>query len=99
MTGCCHRDLKPWNICLSNDLTQIKIIDFGQATPLSRAASPPELRGFISGTREFMAPELFDDCYEDLSKVDTWAAAIVLISMLTGGNCLSFNPTLNGLSS
>jgi serine/threonine protein kinase len=28
-TGCCHRDLKPWNICLSDDLTQIKLIDFG----------------------------------------------------------------------
>ena len=30
----CHRDIKPWNIMLSNDLTEIKVIDFGYATPI-----------------------------------------------------------------
>lgn len=27
--GVCHRDLKPENILISEDLKQIKIIDFG----------------------------------------------------------------------
>ena len=32
-----------------------------------------------------MAPELHHEKIDDLSKVDTWAAAVVLINMLTGG--------------
>lgn len=35
-----------------------------------------------------MAPELFDEGEDDLSKVDTWSAAIVLVNMLTGGKSL-----------
>ena len=31
-----------------------------------------------------MAPELYDDSIDDLSKVDTYAAAVVIINMLTG---------------
>lgn len=31
-----------------------------------------------------MAPELYDDSIDDLSKVDTFAAAVVLINLLTG---------------
>jgi len=27
--GFCHRDLKPWNIMLSDDLSEAKVIDFG----------------------------------------------------------------------
>jgi len=32
--GMLHRDLKPWNIVFSDDLTSLKLIDFGLATPL-----------------------------------------------------------------
>lgn len=32
-----------------------------------------------------MAPELDNDFEDNLSKVDTWAAAICLVNMLTGG--------------
>ena len=32
--GYAHRDLKPWNIMISSDLSSLKIIDFGYATPL-----------------------------------------------------------------
>lgn len=85
-TGCCHRDLKPWNICLSEDLTQIKLIDFGQATPTDRSKAHEYLRGFVSGTRHYMAPELLDDSINDFSKVDSFAAGVVLINMLTGGD-------------
>lgn len=30
--GFCHRDFKPWNIMFNDDLTELKIIDFGYAT-------------------------------------------------------------------
>lgn len=32
--GFCHRDLKPWNIMLSDDLSSAKVIDFSYSTPL-----------------------------------------------------------------
>ena len=72
-------------MCLSEDLTQIKLIDFGQATPTDRSKADPYLRGFVSGTGHYMAPELLDDNINDFTKVDTYAAGVVLINMLTGG--------------
>lgn len=31
-TGLVHRDIKPWNIVLSDDLQSVKVIDFGLAS-------------------------------------------------------------------
>jgi len=83
-TGCCHRDLKPWNICFNKNLTNLKIIDFGQATPFDRRSADPQLRGFVSGTKAYMAPELNDLAITDFSKVDTFALGVILVNMLTG---------------
>jgi len=58
--GFCHRDLKPWNIMLSDDLADAKVIDFSYSTSLYHddfENSPDILKGFLSGTRQFMAPE------------------------------------------
>jgi serine/threonine-protein kinase len=82
-TNCCHRDLKPWNICLTKDLVAVKIIDFGLATPFKRGQIGFPFSGFVSGTPQFMAPELFSNG-DDLSKVDTYALGVVLTNMLFG---------------
>lgn len=58
--GFCHRDLKPWNIMLSDDLSDAKVIDFSYSTSLYKddfENSPDILKGFLSGTKQFMAPE------------------------------------------
>ena len=58
--GFCHRDLKPWNIMLSDDLSSAKVIDFSYSTSLDYEQfmnGPDILKGFLSGTRQFMAPE------------------------------------------
>jgi serine/threonine protein kinase len=94
-TGCCHRDIKPWNICLNSSLTQTKIIDFGQATPFDKTSIGLPLSGFVSGTPQYMAPELSDSECTDLSKVDTYACAVVLINMLTGCEYVSQNQIRN----
>jgi serine/threonine protein kinase len=58
--GFCHRDLKPWNIMLTKDLADLRVIDFSYSTPL-KASDIEEhngkLLGFLPGTKFFMAPE------------------------------------------
>jgi len=34
--GYCHRDLKPWNVMLSDDFTEAKIIDFSYSVNLDK---------------------------------------------------------------
>ena len=100
--GYIHRDLKPWNIILSDDHSQVKIIDFGLATPLDQAQRQYPFNTFMSGTKQYMSPEnivrpqgeeVFDLNQADLSKVDTFGLGIILINMLTGSylfeSCLS----------
>ena len=51
--GYCHRDLKPWNIMLVEDLSEAKVIDFSYSTPLDQKElenCPKILKGFLSGT-------------------------------------------------
>ena len=45
---------------INNDLSAIKVIDFSYSTPLNEESlrnSPDILKNFLSGTRQFMAPE------------------------------------------
>ena len=91
--GYIHRDLKPWNIILSDDHSQVKIIDFGLATPLDKSSRQMPFTSFLPGTRQYMAPENIvttrsstsDLSTTDLSKVDSFALGVILINMLTGG--------------
>jgi len=55
--GYIHRDLKPWNIILSDDHSQVKIIDFGLATPLEPSERKHPFTTFLPGTRQYMSPE------------------------------------------
>lgn len=56
--GYIHRDLKPWNIVMSDDHSQVKIIDFGLATPLDPSRREAPFTTFLPGTRQYMAPEI-----------------------------------------
>ena len=56
--GYIHRDLKPWNIVMSDDHGQVKIIDFGLATPLNPSQRKAPFTTFLPGTRQYMAPEI-----------------------------------------
>ncbi|XP_060064239.1 myosin light chain kinase, smooth muscle-like isoform X2 [Ylistrum balloti] len=75
-----HLDLKPENIlCIRNDSNLIKIIDFG----LAQFHKPGEsLRG-ISGTPEFIAPEVVN--YEEIGlQTDIWSIGVICYVLLSG---------------
>ncbi|KAK4376134.1 hypothetical protein RND71_006811 [Anisodus tanguticus] len=73
-----HRDLKCDNIFVNGHLGQVKIGDLGLAAILrgsQRAHS-------VIGTPEFMAPELYDENYNEL--VDVYSFGMCMLEMLTG---------------
>ena len=52
--GYCHRDLKPWNVMLTDDLANAKVIDFSYSTPLTKSnfeECPDILKKFLPGTK------------------------------------------------
>lgn len=78
-----HRDLKPENILLQNpqDLTSIKIIDFGLSVKFNDVNKNLYLN---CGTPLFIAPELKK--YKIYSKpVDVWSCGIIFYELCTMG--------------
>ncbi|XP_059626389.1 probable serine/threonine-protein kinase WNK4 [Cornus florida] len=72
-----HRDLKCDNIFVNGHLGQVKIGDLGLAAILrgSRTAHS------VIGTPEFMAPELYEESYNEL--VDVYSFGMCVLEMLT----------------
>ncbi|GLJ23523.1 hypothetical protein SUGI_0445640 [Cryptomeria japonica] len=72
-----HRDLKCDNIFINGNQGEVKIGDLGLAAILRKSHSAHS----IIGTPEFMAPELYDEEYNEL--VDIYAFGMCLLEMLT----------------
>ena len=89
----CHRDLKLENILLANDddISQIKIIDFGLSKTWRCPKDP--LVTYV-GTPVYMAPEvtklekessdIISSTSTYTSKVDCWSLGVILYTMLSG---------------
>lgn len=78
--GLCHGDLKPENIMLKhpNDLSNIKLIDFGFS---QRLETGQFLRDPI-GTSTFCAPEIIMQKFD--MRIDNWCMGLILYLCLTG---------------
>ena len=78
----CHRDIKPENIMISkeNDLTSIKIIDFG----LSAQHFHFLLNNDYCGTFIYMAPEQIEKKLY-FNSVDIWSIGILMYMLLNNG--------------
>ncbi|XP_020084835.1 probable serine/threonine-protein kinase WNK4 isoform X1 [Ananas comosus] len=71
-----HRDLKCDNIFINGNHGEVKIGDLGLATVMQQ----PTARSVI-GTPEFMAPELYEENYNEL--VDIYSFGMCMLEMVT----------------
>lgn len=71
-----HRDLKCDNIFINSNSGDIRIGDLGLSTPMHKSFTTSVL-----GTPEFMAPELYQECYG--TGVDIYAFGMCVLEMLT----------------
>ena len=74
-----HRDLKPDNIFLDQDLN-VKIGDFG----LAKTSQKGQLFNTLCGTFYYLAPEIIKHQDYDGIKCDIWSLGIILYSMIFG---------------
>ncbi|KAJ4807458.1 hypothetical protein LUZ62_020024 [Rhynchospora pubera] len=72
-----HRDIKCDNIFVNGHLGQVKIGDLGLAAVLKGSQSAHS----VIGTPEFMAPELYEEDYNEL--VDIYSFGMCMLEMLT----------------
>ncbi|CAI9092148.1 OLC1v1027323C1 [Oldenlandia corymbosa var. corymbosa] len=72
-----HRDLKCDNIFVNGNNGQVKIGDLGMATLMEQHRR----LGSVLGTPEFMAPELYDEDYNEL--VDVYSFGMCMLELVT----------------
>lgn len=75
-----HRDIKCENILYNAETNEIVIGDLGLSTQLTTRGCN---RGSFTGTPHFMAPELYDEEYDET--VDVYSFGLTLLEMATGG--------------
>ncbi|EEY62010.1 serine/threonine protein kinase [Phytophthora infestans T30-4] len=74
-----HRDLKCDNIFVNGNTGDLRIGDLGLSTQL--AVDKRSKAQSVLGTPEFMAPELYDESYDE--KVDVYAFGMCVLEMVT----------------
>lgn len=85
--GVTHRDIKPENVLINRDengkVVDVKLADFGRAV---RATTRAQLQKNDTrfGTHGYLPPEFYDESFDDLKKVDSWALGVLLFNLITG---------------
>ncbi|KAH3764585.1 serine/threonine-protein kinase ATG1b [Pelomyxa schiedti] len=77
-----HRDLKPQNLLLHDDGTQLvlKIADFGFARVLDKIGDTMT----TCGTPLYEAPEILQGSHRYTAAVDLWSAGVIIFEIVTG---------------
>ncbi|GEM_PF-1071959 len=80
--GILHRDVKPGNVIVSEDLRTVKVTDFGLARRIRTKGET--VTGAVLGTPHYMAPEQVGGSSEDLdARTDVYGLGAVLYECLT----------------
>lgn len=74
--GIAHRDIKLDNIVVSQDLSQIKFIDFGLCIDLAKCQNQKTKQ--FCGTILYMPPEILEKKAYNPKKADIWSLGILL---------------------
>lgn len=83
--GVVHKDIKPSNILVSDDLDRVKITDFGIASRHVSERQHPLSPSRLEGTLAYMAPEQTGRVARGLGPhSDLYAIGVTLYQMLTG---------------
>ena len=83
--GVIHRDIKPANMLVReiDGRPSVRVLDFGIARPVDRAADPTRTAGGAIGTPAYMAPEQTGSGETD-TRADVYALGAVLYELLAG---------------
>lgn len=80
----CHRNLKPENILLSYDGSEVKIADFGlSATIPYKNGQPGHLKGRC-GSSTYGAPEVQKDAGTYDTQADMWSVGVIMYFCIAG---------------
>ncbi|KAJ3024572.1 UNVERIFIED_CONTAM: hypothetical protein HDU68_007997 [Siphonaria sp. JEL0065] len=81
--GYYHNDIKDENVLINTKTRQIKLIDFGSATPVPLPNDPnPNLCENFYGTKKFAAPEAVQGDPYDPEMQESWALGTLLFVLL-----------------
>jgi serine/threonine protein kinase len=83
--GIVHRDVKPANIIISRDFSQVKILDFGIAKILGESNKNLTKDGTHMGTVYYMSPEQVKGNTLD-QRSDIYSIGITIFQIVTGVN-------------
>lgn len=78
--GIIHRDIKPENI-IFDELGYPYLTDFGVAYMVTESTSRP-ICSLSSGTRQYLAPEIFTKTHKHSYESDYWSLGIIMYEML-----------------
>lgn len=81
--GVVHRDIKPANILISHK-GEVKLVDFGIATPAQGAEDSLTRDGMTLGTPAYIPPEQIGDARNADKRADIYSLGVVVYEALTG---------------